>query len=57
MGKGRNPKTILTNGIKRSGTSFATLTLGLRPRQKLAKVWAKSEPRSHISCSRECRRV
>jgi hypothetical protein len=35
----------------------ATLTLGLQPRQGLAKVWAKSELRSHISCSQECKGV
>jgi hypothetical protein len=37
--------------------SVATLALGSRPKQGLAKVRAKSEPESHISCSwgaREC---
>ncbi len=34
-----------------------TLTLGSRLRQGLAKVWAKSEPRNHISCSQECKKV
>jgi len=34
-----------------------TLALGSRPRQGLTKVRAKNEPRSHISCSRECKRV
>jgi hypothetical protein len=57
MGKGRNPKTILANGTNRSGATLATLALGLQPRQKLAKVQAKNEPGSHISCSRECKRV
>ncbi len=40
-------------------TYFATLALGSgsRPREGLAKVWAKSEPGSHISCSWECKRV
>jgi hypothetical protein len=37
--------------------SVATLALGSRPRQELAKVRAKSEPESHISCSWECKRV
>jgi len=32
-----------------------TLALGLQPKQGLAKVWAKSEPKSYISCSRECK--
>jgi hypothetical protein len=36
---------------------ITTLALALRPRQGLAKVWAKSEPRSHISCSWECKRL
>jgi hypothetical protein len=36
---------------------IATLTLGSRPRQGLAKVQVKSEPESHISCSQECKRV
>jgi Na+-transporting NADH:ubiquinone oxidoreductase subunit NqrC len=35
----------------------ATLALDLRPKQGLAKVQAKNEPRSHISCSQECKRV
>ncbi len=35
----------------------ATLALGSRPRQGLAKVWAKNEPESHISCSWECKRM
>jgi hypothetical protein len=35
----------------------ATLALGSRPRQGFAKVWAKNEPGSHISCSWECKRV
>jgi len=35
----------------------ATLILGSRPRQGLAKVWAKSEFEGHISCSWECKRV
>jgi hypothetical protein len=34
-----------------------TLALGLQPRQGLTKVWAKSEPESHISCSQECKKV
>jgi hypothetical protein len=32
----------------------ATLALGSRPKQGLAKVQANSELGSHISCSREC---
>jgi hypothetical protein len=41
------------------GVTFiiATLTLGSQPRQGLAKVRAKNELGSHISCSRECKRV
>jgi hypothetical protein len=39
------------------GWLVATLALGLQPRQGLAKVRAKSELGSHISCSRECKRV
>jgi hypothetical protein len=35
----------------------ATLALGSRPKQGLAKVQAKSEPENHISYSRECKRV
>jgi hypothetical protein len=35
----------------------ATLALGLRPKQGFAKVRAKIELRSHISCSRECKKV
>jgi hypothetical protein len=35
----------------------ATLALGLRLRQRLAKERAKSELESHISCSRKCRRL
>jgi hypothetical protein len=35
----------------------ATLALGSRPKQGLTKVQAKSEAKSHISCSQECRRV
>jgi len=34
-----------------------TLALGSRPKQGLAKVWGKSEPESHISCSWECKKV
>jgi hypothetical protein len=34
-----------------------TLALGLRLRQGLAKVHAKMKPRSHISCSQECKKV
>jgi hypothetical protein len=41
---------------KCSSTLFvATLALGSRPNQGFAKVWAKSELGSHISCSRECK--
>jgi hypothetical protein len=28
-----------------------------RPRQRLARMWAKRKPKSHISCSQECKRV
>jgi hypothetical protein len=35
----------------------ATLALGLWPTQELAKVRAKSEFGSHISCSWECKRM
>jgi hypothetical protein len=34
----------------------ATLALGSRPRQGLARGWAKRKPKNHISCSRECKR-
>jgi hypothetical protein len=34
-----------------------TLALGSQPRQGLAKVWAKKELGSHISCSRKCKRM
>jgi hypothetical protein len=37
--------------------SVTTLALGLRPRQRLARLRAKRKPRSHISCSRECKRM
>jgi hypothetical protein len=37
--------------------SVATLGLGSRPRQGLAKVRAKSELESHISYSQECKKV
>jgi hypothetical protein len=37
--------------------NVTTLALGLQPRQRLAKVWAKSEPKSYISCSWECERM
>jgi hypothetical protein len=44
--------------VKPSDTNLvATLTLGSQPRQGLAKVRAKGEPRSHISCSLECKKV
>jgi hypothetical protein len=36
---------------------IATLALGSQSRQKLTKVWAKSEPGSHILCSQECKRM
>ncbi len=35
----------------------ATLALGSRPKEGFMKVQAKSEAKSHISCSQECRRV
>jgi hypothetical protein len=35
----------------------ATLVLGSRPRRGLTRVWAKTKRGSHISCSRECKRV
>ncbi len=34
-----------------------TLALGSRPKQRFVKVWAKNEPRNHISCvgnDKEC---
>jgi len=37
--------------------NVTTQALGSRPRQGLAKVWAKYEARSHMSCSRECKKV
>jgi hypothetical protein len=39
------------------GESVVTLVLGSWPRQEFVKVRAKIELRSHISCSRECKRV
>jgi hypothetical protein len=33
----------------------ATLALGLRPRQKVARLRAKWETREHSTCSRECK--
>ncbi len=36
---------------------ITTLALGSQPRQGLAKVQVKSELESHISSSRECKRV
>jgi len=36
---------------------IATLALGSRLRQRLARGWAKRKPWSHISCSQECKRV
>jgi hypothetical protein len=35
--------------------NVATLALGSRPRQGFSNVWAKIEPGSHVSCSRECK--
>ncbi len=40
-----------------SSQIVTTLTLGSRSRQGLAKVRAKSELGSYISCSQECKRV
>jgi hypothetical protein len=51
----KNNIIMIKNNYK--STSVATLALVSRPMQRLAKVWAKSEPRSHISCSWECKRV
>jgi hypothetical protein len=39
------------------GINCRNQTLGLWPRQGFAKVWAKTKPGSHISCSQECKRV
>jgi hypothetical protein len=35
----------------------ATLALGLQPKQGFAKVWTKTRPDSHISCSCKCKRM
>jgi hypothetical protein len=35
----------------------ATLALGSRPKQGLAKGHAKRKPGVHISCSRECKKM
>jgi len=52
------PKLAPTLGIGvQMNSCVATLALGSQPRQGLARVWAKKEPRSHISCSWECRTV
>jgi hypothetical protein len=32
------------------------LSLGFVPKQRLTKVWAKNEPRNHISCSRSAKK-
>jgi len=37
--------------------SVATLALGSRPRQRVARVRAKRKPRSHITYSQECKKV
>jgi len=42
---------IVINHFGQYGTSVVTLALGSRLRQGLARVRAKSEPESHISCS------
>jgi hypothetical protein len=34
-----------------------TLALNLQPRQRLTRVWAKNKVESHISCSRECKKL
>ncbi len=36
---------------------ITTLALGSQPRQRLTKMWAKSEPGSHILCSQECKKM
>jgi hypothetical protein len=33
----------------------ATLALGSQPRQVVARLWAKREPGSHITCSQKCK--
>jgi hypothetical protein len=45
------------NKINPKTHDVATLALGLQPSQGFAKVWAKTELGSHISCSQECKRV
>jgi hypothetical protein len=53
----RPPISIRFHDLHANEISVATLTLGSRPKQGLAKVRAKNEPGSHISCSQECKRV
>ncbi len=47
-----NPQTLVNVPY-----NVVTLALGSRPRQGLAKMRAKNEFKSHISCSQECERV
>jgi hypothetical protein len=37
--------------------SVATLALSSQPKQGFAKVWVKTKPGSHMSCSWECKRM
>jgi len=60
----KNPKFFLTKyktsrrfKMNLTYSNVGTLTLGSRPRHGLVKVRVKNMPRSHISCSRECKRV
>jgi hypothetical protein len=53
-----NPIVTIVSGPKKKKKHRKTIvTLGSLPRQGFAKVWAKNEPRSHISCSQECKKV
>jgi hypothetical protein len=50
--------TTLKDENEKVVTSFLKLKYILsQPRQRLAKVWAKSEPNNHISCFQECKRM
>jgi hypothetical protein len=44
--------TLTSSNAHDRSSNVATLTLGLWPRQSLAKVQTKKEPVNHISCSR-----
>jgi hypothetical protein len=53
----KSSQNVKISCFKKTSTSVTTLALGLQPRQRLTKAWAKREPRSHISCFQECKKV